>query len=302
MGATARLGRAIALMSITASSGSLALDKQGKAHAGDSGDAESTEFNVSGSATLGSSIYNPTYAARPDNTGLALFRYAAHADIDLLGRKLSLPLDINMFTDRERSGLDVLAPTEFDVIAGVTTTWSIGPGTLEAGSRVEHDRPVDRGSFTQTYVDVRTRYIYSLAEDWAALAARKMDLSGWATLGVFAINPTYAARPDNTGHALFRYGLHGEVSAFDDLLSFGLDGVMFTDREENAVRPSELDVTPELIVHLAPFELHVAYERDVPLDRDGLTQTYAYALLVWNFNLKHAATDPFESRGQVLSP
>ena len=46
------------------------------------------------------SLYNPTYAARPDNTGLALFRYAAHFDFDLIGRRLSIPLDLNMFTDR----------------------------------------------------------------------------------------------------------------------------------------------------------------------------------------------------------
>jgi hypothetical protein len=279
-----------------------ALDKQGASHAGNSGEGDSEEFNVSGALTLGSSIYNPTYAARPDNTGLALLRYAAHADVDLLGRKLSLPLDVNMFTDRERSGLAVLAPTEFDVIGGVTSAWALGPGVAEFGTRFEHDRPVDKGSFTQTYVDVRARYIYSLAADWRTLAANKMDLSGWITLGWFAINPTYAARPNNTGRALFRYGLHPELSLFDDLVSFGLDAAMFTDRESQALRPSELDVTPEMILHREPFEVHLAYERDLPLDRSGPTQTYAYGLVIWNFNFKEQAATPFESRGQVLSP
>src|SRR5205085_1494982 len=104
------------------------------------------------------------------------------------------------------------------------------------------------------------------------------------------------------GKALFRYGLHSELSLFDDVVSFGLDGVCFTDRETNALRPSELDFTPELILHWAPFELHVAYERDVPVDRSGATQTYAYSLVIWNFSLQGAPAAPFESRGQVLSP
>jgi hypothetical protein len=289
---------------ILVSSSGYALDKQGSAHGGQVGDDGDSGFNVAGALTLGSSIYNPTYAARPDNTGLALMRYAAHADIDLLGRKLSLPIDVNMFTDRLRSGLDVFAPTELDIIAGVTTTWTLGPGAFELGSRFENDRPVDGTStFTQSYVDVRARYLYSLAGDWDALAKRKADISGWATLGVFAWNPTYAARPDNSGHALFRYGLHAELSLFDDLLSFGMDGAMFTDRDANVVEPSELDLTPEVILHYAPFELHLAYERDLPLTGPSdYSQTYAYALVAWSFDFKNSAEKPLESRGQILSP
>ena len=79
-----------------------ALDKQGSAHGGGI-EGPTSGFDFSGSASLGVSLYNPTYAARPDNTGLALFRYAGHFDFDLIGRRLSIPLDINMFTDRRRS-------------------------------------------------------------------------------------------------------------------------------------------------------------------------------------------------------
>ncbi len=154
------------LVLLTAST-SVALDKQGTSHGGNTGEGDEG-FNVAGAVTLGSSIYNPTYAARPNNTGLALFRYAAHVDVDLLGRKLSLPFDVNMFTDRERPGLEKLAPTEFDIIGGVTSAWALGPGVVEIGTRFEHDRPVDQDSFTQTYLDVRTRYIYSLATNWRA--------------------------------------------------------------------------------------------------------------------------------------
>jgi hypothetical protein len=277
-----------------------ALDKQGSAHGGDIG-GESEGTNVSGAAMLGSALYNPTYAARPDNTGHALFRYAAHADIDLIGRRLSIPVDINVFTDRDQPGIAVMRPTELDVIAGVTSTWPLGSGAFEIGSRVEHDRPVDQGTFTQTYLDIRTRYLYSLARSWPDLAAHSMDVTGWATLGAFVVNPTYAARPDNSGKALLRYALHSELSTLDDLLSFGIDGTMFTDRQSRVFVPSELDLTLEIILHVAPFELHLAYESDVPVDRSGLTQTYAYALAAFTFDL-HRDPGPLETRTQIPSP
>src|SRR3954469_18130960 len=93
------LGIVTALLGFAPSA--FALDKQGSAHGGQVGGG-SREFNISGAAMLGASLYNPTYAARPDNTGLALFRYALHFDIDLLGRLLSIPIDVNVLTDRER--------------------------------------------------------------------------------------------------------------------------------------------------------------------------------------------------------
>jgi len=77
---------------------------------------------------------------------------------------------------------------------------------------------------------------------------------------------------------------------------------MFTDRETSAFGVSELDATPELILHIAPWEFHVAYERDMPVDNPGLVQSYVYALAVWSFDLKDGADKPLESRGQVLSP
>src|SRR5262249_23131003 len=128
------------------------------------------------------------------------------------------------------------------------------------------------------------------------------DLLGYFTLGWFAFNPTYAARPDNTGLALFRYVGHTELSVWGDRLSLGLDGNLFTDRRSsNPVAPSEMDVTYELIVHVAPFEWHVAYERDMPMDRKGLIQSYAYALWIYEFDLRHDVA-PLERRGTIPSP
>ena len=124
-----------------------ALDKQGSAHGGEIEGATSG-FAFGGSASLGVSVYNPTYAARPDNTGLALFRYAAHFDLDLIGRRLSIPLDLNMFTDRTAVGTArKLVPSELDVITGVTSTWRLGPGAIEGGARIEVDGTLDKGGY-----------------------------------------------------------------------------------------------------------------------------------------------------------
>jgi hypothetical protein len=284
----------VAGIGLLRTSQALALDKQGSAHGGDVGGSTSG-FDVTGTVSLGVSLYNPTYAARPDNTGRALFRYAAHTDVDLIGKLLSIPLDINFFTDRDRPGAAKLLPSEFDIIAGVTTTWALPVGAVELGSRVESDMNVDRGSYSQTYVDARARYLYSL-EQHVPEAARSMngDVTGVATLGVFAFNPTYAARPDNSGLALMRYGLHGEAAFLDSHLAVGVDATMFTDRQHRPFTPSELDLTPELIGRFPPYEVHLAYERDMPISEppeiaatEGYgphVQHFVYLLASWGFD------------------
>lgn len=295
-------GCLLALLALRASA--RALDKQGSAHGGGVAGAESG-VSVSGSLVLGAALYNPSYAARPDNSGIALMRYAAHVDLDLIGQRLSIPFDVNLFSDRERSAARKLSASELDLISGLSSTWNVGAGGLEFGSRVEHDRPVDRAGATQTYVDTRARYLYSLAALVPELARvlRDGDLSGWFTLGWFAYNPSYFARPDNTGRALLRYAFHTELSVLSDLVSLGVDTTFFTDRHaHDPVRPSELDLTPELIVHLDAFEVHVAYERDMSIDRAGLVQQFVYALAVWSFSGLSPVSTPFETRGQVLSP
>ncbi|MFO0661936.1 MAG: hypothetical protein U0165_19195 [Polyangiaceae bacterium] len=283
-----------------------ALDHWGSAHGGGIEGADSG-FDIEGAVTLGASVYNPSYAARPDNTGLALARYALHADIDLIGRRLSVPVDINLFTDRQRKGFKKLGPTELDVISGLTTTWRLGPGAIELGSRVEHDGPVDQGSFSQTYVDARARYLYSLASVIPSVgdALGEGDISGWLTVGVFAVNPTYAARPDNTGLGLMRYAAHSELSLWKDRVSIGLDATFFSDRKRSGaakLSPTEIDFTPEIIGRVAPYELHLAYERDMPIDRSGLVQSFVYVLFVYGFDLIHNEPPPLELRHPIPSP
>jgi hypothetical protein len=282
---------ALALAALFACAPVSALDKQGSAHGGKVG-GNATGFGISGMGVLGVSLYNPSYAARPDNSGLTLFRYAAHVDFDLIGRLLSIPLDLNLFTDRLKGGAAMLRPSEFDVITGVTSSFRAGPGAIELGARVERDMPVDQRGRTQTYADLRARYLLSLAElrPGAARALHDGDISGYVTLGWFAFNPSYAARPDNSGLALFRYVAHWQVSAFHNHLAFGLDTTFFTDRLTRPLAPSELDVTPEVIVRFDPVEVHLAYEHDTPLTRLGtLQQSMLYALVGVGFELRRHA-------------
>ncbi len=295
---------ALAISSVGRSA--FALDKQGSAHGGEVGDnPDENLFDIEGALMLGVALVNPDYAARPDNTGHTLMRYALHADIDLLGRKLSIPLDVNLFTDRDRSGSAKFSPTELDVITGLTTTSRLIKGVDgELGARVEHDRPVDRGGFTQTYADVRARALYSLAEVVPGLKRDLVDgdISGHFGLGWFVLNPSYAARPDNTGSALFRYSGHTELSVWKDRVSLGFDATFFTDRRKSALGPSELDATYEIIGHSGRYEVHLAYERDMPVDRPGKVQSFVYALFVFGFDLIHDPEKPVEGRGSIISP
>ncbi len=297
------MSRTIVVLIALGASSAAALDKQASAHGGAVG-GDDRSFNFSGAVMLGVSLYNPSYAARPDNTGLALFRYGAHFDVDILGRLLSVPIDVSFFTDSTRMGALVLAPTEFDFIGGVTSTFGAGPGDLEVGVRAEHDRPVDMGTFTQTYVDARARYLYSFAKLFPKLGevTGGGDISGWVTLGAFLYNPTYAARPDNTGLALFRYALHGEFSVLNDLFSIGLDGTFFTDRQTTYVVPTELDFTVDLIFHKGPFEVHLAYERDMPLDKPTLIQQFVYLLAAFSFDVREIRSHAHTDQNPIPSP
>lgn len=272
---------------------SYALDKQSSAHGGEVGGADSG-FALSGNVLLGAAVYNPSYAARPDNTGLALLRAAAHFDVDLIGSRLSIPVDLNMFTDRERRGAGKLVPSELDIITGLTSTWPIDRTALELGARFEGDFPVDRGGFSQRYVDLRARLLFALSAYAPATQEALLggDLTGALTLGLFAYNPTYAARPDNTGLALFRYALHLTLHVTTRFF-VAFDAVFFTDRERVIVAPSECDITPEIGVSLIEgLDLHIAYERDMPIDRGGLVQQLVLMHLSWDFSLVKAEEAP----------
>jgi hypothetical protein len=197
---------------------------------------------------------------------------------------------LNVFSDRQRRGLRVLAPSELDVISGLTTTWPLGSlSALELGARIERDMSVDRGSYSQSYADGRARLLFASGDALPKVSSALAHgaLSGALTLGWFAWNPSYAARPDNSGRALLRYGAHVAADAFDQHAGLSLDATSFTDREKQGLVPSELDGTIDLVGRYAPFELHLSYERDMPLDRGGLVQQLLTASAIWSFELAH---------------
>ena len=285
-----------------------ALDKQGAAHQGGSGSSAESEggVSVSGGIFLGVLPYNPSYAARPDNSGLALLRAGAHLDVDLLGQHLFVPVDLNSFTDRCKNAA---RPSEIDGIVGVASAWPLGRGTVELGARAERDLPADGAANqhtctppssalrAQSYVDLRARYVFSAASWLPGLVPSLAggDLTGWVTLGWFAYNPSYAARPDNTGRALLRYAVHFDLSFWHQRLSLGTDATMFTTNGGNELagldaagplRPTELDATVEVVFRHDRWDAHLGYERDMPLDRGGLRQQMLMTSIGWSFEVR----------------
>jgi len=276
-----------ACLAFTATLPCHALDKQGSAHQGQLA-GESSGFELSGSSLVGVALYNPTYAARPDNSGRVLMRFAQHLDIDLIGERLDIPIDVNVFTDRAQGGINRFRPSELDLIAGLASTWPLGrAAAFELGIRGERDMPVDHAGLVQQYLDSRLRLIYSLHHIWPKLSDLLLggDIAGTFTLGWFSVNPSYAARPDNSGLALFRYGQYLEVITLNRHLGLGCTSTLFTDRHASLFKPSELDVVPEVKVRLGDTEFHLAYERDMPIDRSGLVQSLLLAHVVWSFSL-----------------
>jgi hypothetical protein len=302
----------VAAVVATAGGAAWALDKQGTAHAG--GIDQGSEQSISGSLFLGVMPVNPSYAARPDNSGLALLRAGGHADVDVLGAKLFAPLDVNMFTDR--CAPNPVRPSEIDMIFGIATAWPLAGGQVELGTRVEQDRGIDGNARlkscnvgtgvgnVQTYADVRLRYAFALGDWFPGLrpALGDGDVSGWLTFGWFAINPvhgsgenataSYYARPENSGAALFRYVGHLGVSFWKKRLALVVDTNFFTDKEApSKVRPSELDFTVEAVATAGSFDFHVGYERDMPVDTGGFNSGFVQQMMMitggWSFDVSY---------------
>jgi energy-coupling factor transporter ATP-binding protein EcfA2 len=172
--------------------------------------------------------------------------------------------------------------TIFNMITGLVRP---DAGTFHVGGR----------DVSGASVDARARLLFSGAALSPRLGQglRDGDVAGYATLGWFVVNPTYGARPDNSGLALFRYAAHSELSLWHRHVALGLDGTFFSDRKaSNPVRPSELDLTGELIGRAEPFEVHVAYERDMPLDKSGLVQSLLYVVVAYGFDFHDALHAP----------
>ncbi|MER3423146.1 MAG: hypothetical protein C4293_07855, partial [Nitrospiraceae bacterium] len=112
--------------------------------------------NLTAYAGAGWLFHNSNYFARPNNTGSALFRYVAHADLDLYKSRVVAYADVNMFTDRETSAK--VNPTEIDWIVGVAFRWR----DMEFSVYREEDRPVDQPGLIQRYWAVQLRVAFDV--------------------------------------------------------------------------------------------------------------------------------------------
>ena len=114
-----------------------------------------------------------------------------------------------------------------------------------------------------------------------AQAQTSLDLNWGYSIGIAPWNPTYAARPDNTGRALLKYGAYAELMYGH--FGLGMTTGMFTDRyQPEWMLPSELDLTPSVIFKYDVYDFRVSYERDMPIDRGGMVQQYLYLVFSRN--------------------
>lgn len=114
--------------------------------------------NLTVYAGAGWLFHNRNYFARPDNTGRALFRYVAHADIDLYKNKVVLYGDVNLLTDRQAD--NQTNPTELDWIVGLAVRWR----NAELAIYHEQDRPLDRPGLVQQYLAVQLRFSFDISK------------------------------------------------------------------------------------------------------------------------------------------
>jgi hypothetical protein len=286
----------------------LALNKQGARTDDDEEQNKGFPVNLSGYLFAGGFLFNPTYAARPNNTGLAAFRFGLHLDLDLYRRWLTISYDENTFTDGGSERRNLFLPTEHDHIVGLLSTIGIARHTaLTLAVHYEIDSPATepsdefQASWPLTHFDANRQpqpypagYTQSYVDAYARITYEAEHFTIFAALGGFLYNPSYAARPDNAGLALFRYQLHGEVSPLP-WLSIRLDFNAFTDREEGWFTPTELDVLSEIALKWRSFELHLDGEADLgigsysgvdhPSPTPGLRQFYLASVVQWSFDI-----------------
>jgi hypothetical protein len=273
---------AIALLLVATSATAHALNKQGLSVPVDE-PSDAPTLNLTGYVFGGTMLYNPSYAARPDNSGLALGRAGGHADLDLYGKRLTLTYDGNLFSDRLAG--EPLRPSEVDHIVGVLTRH----GDLELGAHFETDTPADRPGTPQTYADVAARAYLDLFERWRGLreALPRQGFTGFVTVAGFVYNPSYAARPDLSGLALLRGVAHAEIDLLRPWLTLSIDLNAFTDRTTSAgLVPSELDSTVGVTIHLGTFDVSLVGENDRPVDRAGLDMSYVSTLVTYRFDVQ----------------
>jgi hypothetical protein len=224
-------------------------------------------------------VDNPTFRARPNNTGLVALRHMIHLETDLYKDYLQFYTDQNFFSDREEGWIKL---TEWDATFALTGAYNQWGWRLQ----YERDAPLDQSGLKQIYADAIVTYAVSPATTYSWWNARFPDqnLSAYLGGGWLFHNESYFARPDNTGRALFRYVAHADLDLYKNMVVLFADTNWFTDREDsNKLKPTELDWIVGLALRWREAELSVLHEEDVPLDRGGLIQRYTAIQLRYAF-------------------
>jgi hypothetical protein len=261
-----------------------ALEKSGRAEI-EEGRPPEIQFSLS----LSDFVDNNSFRARPDNTGIVKYRYLGHFEIQPLGSPVALVLDTNFFTDKEVR--NEFRPSEWDQAIGFLYRYEKWAALL----RYERDMPIDKSGLVQAYAEAQGL--------WHQDDLLVKNSEFYAAIGWLFATQTYFARPDNTGRALFRYVLHGELPLYRNWLWLIGDTNFFTDRQaSNPIAPSELDWIVGLAVRWKSWELMAFQETDQAIDRGGLTQKYIALQLKWSWEGKPSLPEIHTRRDAPHSP
>lgn len=250
-----------------------ALEKSGRV-AVEEGRPPEIQFSLA----LSDFVHNTSFRARPDNTGIVKYRYLGHLEIQPHWSPVALVLDTNFFTDRDAR--NEFRPSEWDQAIGVLYRYEQWAALL----RYERDMPIDKSGLVQAFGEIQGMWHHD------DLLIKNSNF--YAALGWLFSTQTYFARPDNTGRALFRYVVHGELPLYREWFWLIGDTNFFTDRQaSNPIAVSELDWIVGVAVRWRAWEVMAFQETDQSVDRGGSSQKYIAIQMKWNWDKKPGAPE-----------
>lgn len=248
---------------------------------------EEEETLFGGYLLTGAFVKNPSFAARPDNSGLVGMRHMLHLETDLYKQYLTFYTDQNFFSDRTDGWIKL---SEWDGTFAFTGVLD----RLNWRLQYERDAPLDRSGIKQTYADALVTARFQAVQDsgWWRRTFPNQNLTAYAGAGWLFHNSNYFARPNNTGRALFRYVAHADLDLYKNRVVLYGDMNFFTDREaRNTLNPTELDWIVGIAVRWKDMELAFYREEDRPLDQSGLVQKYYAVQLRFAFDVSKGALE-----------
>ena len=103
-------------------------------------------------------LSNPTFATRPDNTGLVALRHMLHLETDLYKQYLTFYSDQNFFSDRTKGWIELRKWDGTVALTGLVDRfgWHI---------QYERDAPLDKSGTKQIYADTLLTSRFQATED-----------------------------------------------------------------------------------------------------------------------------------------